>query len=60
MDSLMHLVCEECGRPLRDITMPMGIEVKMTVQVPQCDVCRTRAVDTAFMEGQESMKEMIE
>lgn len=60
MDSLIHMVCEECGRPLRDVTVPAGIEIKMTVQVPQCNVCRTRATNTAFMEGQETMKEMIE
>jgi hypothetical protein len=60
MDSLIVMVCAECGRSLRDLTVPVGIEVKMAVQVPQCDICRTRAVNAAFMEGQESMKEMIE
>lgn len=60
MSSLVRLVCEECGDFLRDVTIPVGIEIKLTCQVPLCNYCRSRAVDAAFNEGQETMKEMIE
>lgn len=57
MSSLVRLVCDECGDFLRDITVPTSVEVKLTCKVPLCDYCRSRAVNAAFNEGQEAMKE---
>lgn len=52
--SLIRLVCAECGSGLRTITVPTGIETEQTVQLPQCDYCRERAVETAYAEGRQA------
>jgi hypothetical protein len=49
--SLVRVVCEECGEFLRDVSMPMGVEVEITIQIPMCHPCRSRAIEAAFEEG---------